>query len=511
MRRLVMGVVRTLFVLGVVMVAFAACADAGLGGDLPGPGGTTPIASGEWARTVVATFGSVFNAVAHDAAGNAYAVGYQVGSSTYDFGAGVTATGGAGSGARAVIVKYSPAGTPLWARTVSTAPAASRFYGVTVAGDGSVYAVGYQTGTNAHTYESTDGPGVSATGSSTSDNSVIVKYDGSGQVLWAQSVAGGSTRKSTFQSVSVAGNGSVYAAGWQEGTDAYSYDGQVAQGTATGSNANSVLVKYNSSGAAQWARTVYAGALDSEFRGVAVDGDGAVIAAGMIRGDGAYWFTATDDVTVTGPAFVNHVVVVKYSSAGTAEWARTVASATDFSEFYGVATDADGNIYAAGLRDGGLVHGFGNGVEAAGGLSDFTGVLVKYNSAGATQWARSPLGDNVTQFLAVALDGDSSPHVAGVQNGTASVPYGDGVSASAATAIVNAAVVKYNAAGVAQWARTTTAGAENSLFQGISILPSGALFAVGYQAGSQLYGYGPGVTATSSSSSNNVVIVRFEP
>ena len=513
MARLVAGGARAGLVLVVVAAALASCVNAGLGEDQLGlDAGLEDDQPGtRWARTVVATFGSVFDAVAHDADGNAYAVGYQTALSTYVYGDGVAATAGAGSGERAVIVKYSPSGTPLWARTVSTAPAGSRFYGVAVAGDGSVYAVGNQAGTSAHTYESTAGPGVSVTGSSTSGNAVIVKYSSTGTVVWAQSVAGGTSRSSRFESVAVAGDGSVYAAGWQEGTDGYSYDGQVATGTALNLNDNSVLVKYNSAGTAQWARTVYAGGLDSRFNAVSVDGAGSVVAAGIIRGDGAFWFDATGAVAVTGPAFVNHMVVVKYNSGGDAQWARTVVSGSEFSEFLSVAADDAGNVYAAGIRSGGFPHDFGNGVVASDGSSGNVGTLVKYNSAGTAQWVRSPQSGNVTQYFAVAVDEDGNPHVAGVQNGDGPVSYGNGVSATAATIYVNAAAVKYSSAGAAQWARTTTVGAQNSIFNAISVVPGGAHYAVGYQAGSAPFEYGPGVTATSTTAGNNVVIVRFEP
>ena len=98
---------------------------------------------------------------------------------------------------------------------------------------------------------------------------------------WAQTVTAGSNQ-SSFNSVSEASDGSVYAVGYITGTSIYSFGSVTAAGTyATGINA--VLVKYDSSGVAQWAQTVTAGVDDSYFYSVSVASDGSVYAAGYIE------------------------------------------------------------------------------------------------------------------------------------------------------------------------------------------------------------------------------------
>ncbi len=102
---------------------------------------------------------------------------------------------------------------------------------------------------------------------------------------WAQTVTAG-TGDSFFTSVSaVASDGSVYAAGYIQGNGTYNFGNSVtATGTSTG-GINIVLVKYNSSGVAQWAQTVTAGSDSSNFFGVSVASDGSVYAAGYIDGN----------------------------------------------------------------------------------------------------------------------------------------------------------------------------------------------------------------------------------
>ncbi len=166
---------------------------------------------------------------------------------------------------------------------------------------------------------------------------------------WSKTVTTGSDQ-SSFSSVAVAPDGlAVYAAGYIYGTGGnYTFDpGVIATGTYSGSNA--VLVKYGTNGAAQWAQTV-AGSNVSSFSGVSVASDGSVYAAGSIYGTGTYTFGT--GVTATGPSNGYNLVLVKYSSSGVAQWARTVTATSltgiiDESSFSGVSVSSDGlSVYA---------------------------------------------------------------------------------------------------------------------------------------------------------------------
>ncbi len=138
-----------------------------------------------------------------------------------------------------------------------------------------------------------------------------------------------------------------------------------------------MLVKYDSSGNAQWARTVAAGTDGSSFRAVVVDGLGNIYAAGDIIGTGTYTFG--NGVSATGTYVNANVVLVKYDSGGAAQWAHAVTAGKEYSEFYSVDVDGSGNIYAAGYIFGTGTYTFGSGVSAAGTSSSANVVLVKYH------------------------------------------------------------------------------------------------------------------------------------
>jgi hypothetical protein len=262
-----------------------------------------------------------------------------------------------------------------WARTVSSGSSNSWFYDVTVDSSGNVYAAGFQYGSGTYTY----GAGVSAQGGAPRlANGVLVKYNSSGTAQWARTVSAGSNG-SGFTAVAVDSSGNVYAAGTQDGTGTYTYGAGVsAQGTNSYSGVNAgnvVLVKYNSSGTAQWARTVSAGSNGSYFFAVTVDSSGIVYAAGEQDGTGNY--TYGDGVSAQGTSSRQNVVLVKYNSSGTAQWAQTISAGSNGSFFLGVAVDSSGNVYAAGDQDGTGTYTYGDGVSAQG-ISNQNVVLVKY-------------------------------------------------------------------------------------------------------------------------------------
>jgi hypothetical protein len=283
---------------------------------------------------------------------------------------------------------------------------------------GNVYAAGEQFGTSTFTY----GAGISAQGTCSGDNVVLVKYDSSGTAQWARTVSAGN-RRACFNAVAVDSSGNVYAAGIQY-DDTYTYgEGVSAQGTNTKPFIGEigVLVKYDSSGTALWARAV-TGARDSRFSAVAVDSYGNVYTAGRQVGDGTFTYGAR--VSVQGGSGNENVVLVKYDSGGTALWARTASarnlSVGSYSLFNAVVVDSSGSVYAAGHQSGGT-YTYGTGVST----TDGGGTLVKYDSNGNALWAKT--GGSL--FDAVAVDSSGNVYAAGYQSGTGTYTYGTGVSA----------------------------------------------------------------------------------
>jgi hypothetical protein len=391
----------------------------------------------------------------------------------------------------------------------SVAPAASEFKAVAKDAAGNTYAVGNQTGANLFSY----GPGASAAGSYSGTNAVIVKYNSAGVAQWAQSVTGGGN-SSAFTGVAVSADGSVYAVGYQANNGTFDYgNGKTAKGSYTGTGgsvvSNAVIVKYDDAGVAQWARSTASGNASSQFRAVAVNGSGIYAVGGQAL-NGTLDFG--NGQTATGSnSSTNSALIVKYDGNGTAQWAKTPTIGASSSEFYGVAVDGSGKVYAVGSQYGNGNYDYG-GAGATGGVgSAYNAVIVQYDDTGTAQWAQMVKGGgNMSGFNGVAADG-SGVYAAGRQYGTGTYTYSPGGASATGSFTTgnNALVVKYDSTGAALWAQSTTSAAAISWFNGVAVDGAGNVYAVGYQTKADTFNYG-GARATGSHTGNNAVVVLYD-
>ena|GEM_PF-1411465 len=332
----------------------------------------------------------------------------------------------------------------------------------------------------------------------------------SGDALWARTIIAG-TASASFNAVAVAPNGDVYAAGRQAGNASYTYGNGVSI-NGFSNNSNPILVRYDSAGNATRAITVIAGpgsGVEAIFNSVAVATDGSVYVAG--RQDGSATFNyGTGNLSVFNN---NNPILVRYDSAGNAEWVRTTVTASGGARFLSVAiSPLDGSVYAAGyqLLDG--IFDYGNGTTAAG--ANATGnnpVLVKYDQFGDAQWAMTTITGVIAEFNSVAVCPiDGSVYAAGRQVGTGIFDYGNGQTATGVHTVENAVLVKYDQHGTTQWARTITAGTGNAQFYAVAVAADGSVYAAGRQIGTGTFEYGIGTTATGASANNNPVLVKYD-
>jgi hypothetical protein len=145
---------------------------------------------------------------------------------------------------------------------------------------------------------------------------------------------------------------------------------------------NMLLVKYDSNGAAQWARSIEKASCNSRPDSVKTDADGNVYVAGLIERDGIFDFG--NGVSAKGPyfgysgdAYGSNAILVKYDSDGTPHWALTALASSSNTHFWNVAIDAAGHIYVAASMQDGTV-GFGPGVTVSARGLWYNAVLLRY-------------------------------------------------------------------------------------------------------------------------------------
>jgi len=125
---------------------------------------------------------------------------------------------------------------------------------------------------------------------------------------------------------------------------------------------NMITTKRNSSGTLIW-QTEYNGTLSGYDYGsvICLDGSGNVFVAGATHNTSAYTFD---------------IVVIKYNSSGTQQWATLFnGSGSGMDIPSGICLDGSGNIYVCGA--------------SMGSTTGYDYVTIKLNSSGTTQWAHT--------------------------------------------------------------------------------------------------------------------------
>ena len=183
------------------------------------------------------------------------------------------------------------------------------------------------------------------------------------------------------------------------------------------------VVKYNSSGVAQWARGPASGtgASADYARFIFVDSSGNVYLSGNFRSASLGFgnnITLTNKGVLSGGEYPDDFFVVKYDSSGNPLWARGATSGTGASSDLGTAifVDASGNVYLTGNFYSPTL-GFGPGVSLTNPVTnggDF--YIVKYDSSGTALWVKS--FTNVTGALdvlpqAIFVDASNNIYLAG--------------------------------------------------------------------------------------------------
>jgi hypothetical protein len=218
----------------------------------------------------------------------------------------------------------------------------------------------------------------------------VIKYNANGDTLWVKRAAG---TVSGMRYINV---------------DA------MAHSIASGVRVNDYQTKkYDPNGEEQWARYLNGPANENDRTyGQQLDKQGNIIVTGRL---------ANRLDTVNGRT--DYIVgTAKYTPGGDTVWIRSYQGPSYYDAGYGLASDDSGNVYVTGESD------------------DTTGlpelILIKYSPTGDTRWAtrfrNTAIGDVGNEIV---VDRDANVYVAGV---TGSSSY---------------MLAKFNAQGVAQWAR----------------------------------------------------------
>jgi hypothetical protein len=267
------------------------------------------------------------------------------------------------------IAKIDPNGNTLWIKNSGGAGVNSFRNSICTDPNGNAIITGNFYGTTI-----TFGSYTLASANASTEDLYVVKYDPSGNVLWAKQ-AGGNSNDLSY-SVTSDLNGNVYLTG-------YFRSPTIVFGSYTLTNsglANVFIVKYDPSGNVIWAKS--AGDLGFDVgSAVTTDSNGNVYLSGQFSSS-----TITFGSTVLLQTGANNMFLVKYDSSGNVLWAKRSVSAGNIN-ISGITADPLGNLYLIGHTANGWPVSFDS-------YSDNSSVqgnafFVKYNNSGNALWVKS--------------------------------------------------------------------------------------------------------------------------
>jgi uncharacterized protein (DUF2147 family) len=228
---------------------------------------------------------------------------------------------------------------------------------------------------------------------------LVAKYNSSGVLQWQRKLDDVSYQDVGY-TVIADSSGNVYAAGY----------------TTTNNTAQAwFIVKYDSTGSLLWQRRLATANTNTYAFSMAFDPSGNLVISG--------------DVPITSQ---NSAGLVKLDTSGNLVWQRNIYwSGAQFTG-YGCAVATDGSIYQVGRA-------------TDPGDGSIYAALIKYDSSGATIWARR-FGSGDPQYgyslFAVAVDASGNVYATGNTNQTSQGGSGSDVF-----------IVKFNSSGTLQWQR----------------------------------------------------------
>ena len=478
------------------------------------------VASVEWATRIAGTGNDIGRAISTDNGGNVYVVGYYNSTSLTLYNADGTTFGTltrSGS-SDTVIAKYNTSGVLQWATKID-GTGNDVGYDISTDSGGNVYVVGYYSSATLKLYNAGGtvvGTTLTNSGSSSTYDVFIAKYNTSGVVQWATSIAG--TSDEFGYNVSVDSGGNVYVTGRYASTTLTLYNTGGSSGTTlTNSGGSDVFIaKYNTSGVVQWA-TKIAGTGDDAGYGMSTDSGGNVYVTGyynnttvtLYNEDGTTFGTLTNSGN-------NDMFIAKYDTSGVVQWATRIAG-TGSVTGYNMSTDSGGNVYVIGYYNNTTLTLYNADGSTSGTTLTNSGIndvlIAKYNANGVFQWATKIAGTDSEIGYGISVDSGGNVYVSGYYNTTLTLYNADGSSSGTLTNSGNndAFTAKYNTDGVLHWA-TKIAGAGGDIGFGISVDNDENVYVTGrYATSLTLYNSDGSTSGTTLTNSGNydVFIAKY--
>jgi hypothetical protein len=269
----------------------------------------------------------------------------------------------------------------------------------------------------------------------------LVKYDVSGNVLWAKSAGG--TQDDAGVGVALDGAGNVFVCG-SFNSASITFGSTVLTNAAA--NLNDIfMVKYTPSGTVIWAKRA-GGTGDDTPKGISTDLSGHFFIGGNYSSPSLTFGTST--LTNAGSL---DVFIARYDTSGVVSWAKG-AGGTGSDLLQGICTDHYGNACITGSFYSPSIT---FGTFALNNTAGHNIFISKYDTGGVVTWAKRPSGVGGQGGNAVCSDGYGKIYLAGEFSGSY-ISFGSIILNNGNTGENDICLVKYDSLGQEIWGVQST-------------------------------------------------------
>lgn len=342
-------------------------------------------------------------------------------------------------------------------------------YGLATDAAGNVFAAGW---TNSPNNIATVGAHQTSLNSVNIQDGYAVKLNSAGVRQWATYY--GDAGSDWFWAAECDPSGNFYASGYSSSSANMASAG--AHQTTLGGSHDALLVKFNTNGLRLWA--TYYGGSNGEDRGhVTCDPAGNVYLCGETWSTNNIATPGAHQTTLNSSSTIGDAYVVKFTSAGVRLWG-TYYGDSGWEENWGSACDASGNIYVGGWTNSGSGMATPGAHQTThGGTSAYDGFIAKFNGSGALQWSTYYGGTNQDWVYDLDCDAFSNVYASGHTYSTSAIA-STGAFQTTLGGQYDGFVVKFNSAGVRQWA-TYIGGSNYDYVWGIACTPGQNMYISG--------------------------------
>jgi hypothetical protein len=416
------------------------------------------------------------NAIAVDAAGNAYVTGL-TGSTNFPTTAGALQSA-KGAGFDGFVAKLNAAGTGLVYATYLGGSGDDFPTGITVDATGKAYVTG---DTNSTDFPTTTGALQTSNGGGQQD-AFVAKLNATGSALVYSTYLGGNDLD-VSSGIAVDSSGNAYVTGFTASTNFPTTAGALQ--SAKGAGGDGFVAKLNAAGTGLVYSTYLGGSGDDLAEGIAVDAAGDAFVTGTTDSTN---FPTTAGALQASNAGGDDAFVSKLNAAGSALVYSTYLGGSGDDVAEGIAVDSAGNAYVTGFTVSTNLPTTAGALQtsSAGGDKAF---VAKLNAAGTGLVYSTYLGGNGTDVAyGIAVDAAGEAYLAGATNST-NFPTTPGAPqtsfAGATVGQINgdfsgdAFVAKLNVAGTALVYSTYLGGSNDDLARAIAVDAAGEAYLAG--------------------------------